>query len=101
MAESGTLGTYFQRYVQPTLDEQNETISNFQTDVNANITNFETEINTDVQELTDRIDGLASGSPAGVYATLTALQTADPSHSRIYVVSEDGKWYYYDTTLTS
>lgn len=45
--------------------------------------------------LQNQINGLASGSPAGVYATVTALTEADPDHSRIYVVSATGHWYYY------
>lgn len=42
---------------------------------------------------------LASGSPKGIYATLTALETAFPTgNSNIYVVSADGKWYYWSGT---
>jgi len=38
--------------------------------------------------------------PAGTYATLVALQTANPNHAYIYVVTADGNWYYYnDETL--
>jgi hypothetical protein len=37
-----------------------------------------------------------SGSPKGVYATLTVLQTAFPTGTTgIYIVSADGKWYYW------
>lgn len=54
------------------------------------------EVNTSIANLTSEISGLASGSPAGVYATVTALTTADPDHDKIYVVSEDGHWYYYN-----
>ena len=42
------------------------------------------------------VQALASGSPAGVYSTFSALTTADPDHSKIYVVIEDGHWYYYN-----
>lgn len=40
---------------------------------------------------------LASGvaSPAGTYASLAALTTANPAHDKIYVVTADGKWYYW------
>lgn len=44
------------------------------------------------------VQSASSGSPAGVYDTVSALETADPDHSKIYVVNEDGKWYYYNTT---
>jgi hypothetical protein len=37
-----------------------------------------------------------SASPKGVYATLTDLQTAFPTgNSNLYIVSADGKWYYW------
>lgn len=44
----------------------------------------------------DELSAVASGSPAGVYNTVSALTTADPNHSKIYVVTEDGCWYYYN-----
>lgn len=60
-------------------------------DVNGNtLTN---ELNNKATK--DEVQAVASGSPAGVYATVTALIEADPDHSRIYVVSADGHWYYY------
>lgn len=48
-----------------------------------------------VANLQTQINSVASGSPAGVYATVSDLTTADPDHSKIYVVSADGHWYYY------
>lgn len=42
------------------------------------------------------VQAVASGSPAGVYATVAALTNADPDHSKIYLVSADGHWYYYN-----
>lgn len=40
---------------------------------------------------------IASGSPKGVYETAAALQAAHPSgNSNIYVVKENGNWYYWD-----
>ena len=41
------------------------------------------------------VQAVASGSPAGVYATVSDLTTADPDHSKIYVVSADGHWYFW------
>lgn len=46
------------------------------------------------------VQAVASGSPAGVYATVAALTAADPNHNKIYLVIEDGNWYYYNTTLS-
>ena len=42
------------------------------------------------------VEIIASGSPAGVYATVSELTAADPDHSKIYIVGADGKWYYYN-----
>lgn len=50
--------------------------------------------------LKNKIDAVASGSPAGVYATFDDLSTADPDHSRIYVVTVNGHWYYWDNTTS-
>jgi lysophospholipase L1-like esterase len=37
-----------------------------------------------------------NASPKGVYATLSALQTAFPTgNTNIYLVTADGKWYYW------
>lgn len=38
-----------------------------------------------------------SGSPAGAYANLAALNAANPDHASVYVTLDDGKWCYYDT----
>jgi lysophospholipase L1-like esterase len=61
-----------------------------------------TEINTlasgkaDKTYVDNQIANVMSGSPKGVYATLTALQTALPTgNSNIYLVTGDGKWYYW------
>lgn len=60
-------------------------------DVNGNtLTN---ELNNKATK--DEVQAVASGSPAGVYTTVEALITADPNHSKIYVVSANGHWYYY------
>lgn len=54
---------------------------------------YDNSVNIDT--LQTQITAVASGSPAGVYATVAALTTADPDHSKIYVVTADGHWYYY------
>lgn len=54
---------------------------------------YDNSVNIDT--LQTQITAVASGSPAGVYATVTALTEADPDHSKIYVVSANGHWYYY------
>lgn len=42
------------------------------------------------------VQAVVSGSPAGVYETVSALTTADPDHSKIYLVTTNGHWYYYN-----
>ena len=80
MAESGELTTLIGAYVQPLL------------------TAFESEVRADLGDMQSEIESVASGSPAGVYATVDALTTADPNHSKIYLVTADGKWYYHNGT---
>ena len=84
MAGDGTLteiiGGYVDGVVDPKIDVIVEKVDNQYQAI--------ASINTQVQ-------AVASGSPAGVYATVSALTTADPDHTRIYLVSADGKWYYW------
>ena len=54
------------------LDTDNEQTKN-------NITNLQLQVSS-----------LAPGGPAGVYATVAALTSADPDHSKIYVVTANG-----------
>ena len=43
------------------------------------------------------IQNVASGSPKGVFANLSALQSAKPNgDSGIYVTTDNGHWYYYN-----
>ncbi|MEK4889737.1 BppU family phage baseplate upper protein [Bacillus sp. FSL M7-0996] len=54
------------------------------------------ELDELISEAADMVDR-ASGSPRGVYATLAALKAALPNGGYgIYIVSADGKWYYWD-----
>ena len=58
---------------------------------------FESVINERVESVENELESVASGSPRGVYSTLAALQAAYPTgNNSIYVVSEDGKWYYWN-----
>lgn len=49
----------------------------------------------DLDLLGVKVGSLAGGSPKGTYATVDALTAADPDHGSIYVVTADGKWYYW------
>lgn len=91
LAADGTLEELLGDYADPYIEEQNARITNLSNDVNSRIANIETEVSR-----------LTSGSPSGVYATVAALTAADPDHSKIYLVTADGNWYYYNgTTWTS
>ena len=80
--------------------ELQEIVSNIFDILNTKIDDNETETNLKINNINNRIDVLSSGSPAGVYATTQDLINANPDHSKIYVVSADGQWYYYNTTLS-
>ena len=61
--------------------------------VDTNTTNISSEIATRANAITNlqsQVSSLASGGPAGVYATVAALTTADPDHNKTYIVSADG-----------
>ena len=111
MAEDGSLTNLIKDYVDPIYqayeEEINEEITTFKSSINTTInnqnteiSNFKTLINGQVSQIDNKVDSATSGSPKGVYSTLSDLQTADPDHDYIYVVTADGKWYYYDTSLT-
>lgn len=59
---------------------------------------YQESINNQVSVLTDKVNATVDGSPAGVYSTVSALTTADPDHNRVYLVTADGKWYFYNTS---
>ncbi|HFI0512473.1 TPA: hypothetical protein ACGOXW_000102 [Streptococcus suis] len=57
---------------------------------------FETLSNR-LSDINNQIQNVTSGSPKGVYANLSALQTAKPNgDSGIYVTTDNGHWYYYN-----
>lgn len=87
MARNGTLTQLIGAYVDPKLEA-------FQNEVNDDI---DTQ-NNRITELIAEFQNVPSGSPAGVYSTQADLATADPDHSKIYLVLADGKWYYYNGT---
>lgn len=78
MAEDGSLYDIIKAYTDPIIEEQNRKIGT-----------IESKVNT-----------VASGSPAGVYSTLAALQQADPDHTRIYLVEADGEWYFWNSSTS-
>lgn len=112
MTLDGTLTNLIKDYVDPIyeayeteinnkLDAQDGEISNFKTSINNEISSFKTSVNNNITSMDNKIDNITSGAPAGVYTTVSALTTADPDHSKIYIVSADGHWYYYNTDISS
>lgn len=54
------------------------------------------EVANEIEELIVK-NGVIDGSPKGVYANLSALQTAYPSGaSGVYLTSDNGHWYYWN-----
>lgn len=74
MAQDGTLTQLIRGYIDPII----------------------AELNQEFDVVKDEVASVVSGGPAGVYPTIAALQQADPDHTRIYLVEQDGEWYFYN-----
>lgn len=60
---------------------------------------FENNIDNRVTSVENELSSVASGSPKGVYSTVSDLETAYPTGTTgIYVVSASGHWYYWNGT---
>ncbi|UQQ90459.1 BppU family phage baseplate upper protein [Enterococcus faecium] len=60
------------------------------------------DVNQALNQVNDRISNFPKGNPSGVYTTLADLKTAFPNgNSNIYVISEDGNWYYWSGSVWS
>ena len=92
------LKTYVDNYFA-NLDVQDEI--NTKLDEMATSGVLQSLINHRFDDLEGMINSVASGSPAGVYNTVSDLTTANPNHSHIYLVTAENKWYYYDTSTNS
>lgn len=97
MAQNGTLTNMISGYIDPIINEFENYVNGALNVQNTSITNIDNKVNS----LENQITSLASGSPSGVYATVEALTSADPDHSKIYVVTADGDWYYYNNSTSS
>lgn len=90
MTLDGTLTNLIKAYVDPIYQT-------YETSINDKII----LMNNNIQSINNKVDSATNGSPKGVYATLNDLITNNPNHDYIYLVTATGKWYYYDTTLSS
>lgn len=79
MATNGELTNLIKKYLDPFINIQNNKI----------------------ESIDNKVNSATSGSPAGVYESVEALTSADPDHSKIYVVSNTGNWYYYNKSSSS
>ena len=69
---------------------------------NAEFDDYQKKINGQMENFGVYIQAAASGSPKGVYDTLTALQTAYPTGApNIYVVRSNNHWYYWNGSAWS
>lgn len=61
-------------------------------------TAYATQLMSSTDEIEDLIvNGVIDGSPKGVFANLSALQTEYPNGaSGVYLTSDNGHWYYYN-----
>ena len=91
MVEDGTLEALIGAYIQPRIDEQNENIESFKTNINQAITSFEDDVNDTIDDFEHRLDSATSGSPL-VASSVSGMTDT----TRAYVNTADGKWYYYD-----
>ncbi len=76
-------------------------IDSYFSNVDTQIDELTANVNAQLSVMDGKIDNIVSGAPAGVYNTVSDLTTADPNHSKIYLVLADNKWYYYNTTTNS
>lgn len=82
MTEDGTLENLISVYIQPRIDAQNLQIQNFKNNVNNQINN-----------INNKVDSVANGTPL----VATSIQNMTDT-SKIYVLTTNGHWYYYDGT---
>jgi hypothetical protein len=60
------------------------------------LTNNVVSLKANTADVNTQIASVTSGSPKGTYATVALLTTAFPAgNTNIYVVTADGKWYYW------
>ena len=85
---------YAKRIANKADKEEIETISS-QLDTKAN--KSEVVVKADKSYVDTQLQSVASGSPKGVYPSVSALNSAFPNgNNNIYIVTADGGWYYWN-----
>ena len=83
---------------QADLVEIRSDLSETRVEILSDLNQTRAEIRSDLNETREAINALSSGSPAGVFDTLSDLNLAIPlGNDRTYVVLADGGWYYYSS----
>lgn len=82
MVEDGTLNNLIGAYIQPRIDAQN-----------LEIQNFENNVNNQINTINNKVDSVANGAPLVASSIQNMTDT-----SKIYVLTTNGHWYYYDGT---
>lgn len=80
MASDGSLGTIINEVVQPTI-----------TELNNNYEAFTDEVDADIAQIRGLVDSAVGQTPIVV-----SDASAMTDHTKIYVLSTDGEWYYWD-----
>ena len=82
LVRDGTLTRLIGEYIQPLIDEQNQEISD-----------FKTQVDNEIAQQNAQIQAVTSGSPLAASSVSEMTDT-----SRVYVNTTDGYWYYFNGT---
>lgn len=89
-------GDYFETAIQTLWTAE---MNDYEALINGEFETYKSSLNSQMIAWGNLIQSAASGSPKGAYPTLSALQSAFPTGTNgIYVVSENGHWYYWSGT---
>lgn len=91
MAQSGELTELIRNYVDPIYQSFENEVNNKLDEQDEEISSFKTNVNSRVNEIDIKVDQATSGSPLVASSTSEMTET-----DRIYVNTTDGNWYYYD-----
>lgn len=84
MAEDGTLTHLIKTYVDPIQES-------FENNMNAELNAYKTSVNSSLTTMNTKINNITSGTPIPVSDISQMVDT-----SRIYLLTSDGYWYYYN-----
>lgn len=95
MSRDGSLTAIIKNYVDPIQQEFETTITNQQNQYETNLTE---SVNTSITSQNSRINTIENLVNNAVNATPTVVSSVDDmtDTSKIYLLTSDGYWYYYD-----